>query len=427
MNFAPPRGMRDFYPEEMRIRNRIFDAWKSAALLHGFEEYDAPVVETEELLIRKSGEEIVQQIYNFTDKSDRRLALRPEMTPSLARMVVARQKRLTYPLKWFAIPQCFRYERMTKGRKREHYQWNLDIIGQEEVTAEAEVLSAAIAALKSLGLTDDEFRVRVGNRALLADLFKTVGLSDDHFMPVCMVLDKMGKISEAETRELLLAEQLTESDISKVLELMALSSLESVEELLKTTPKSVADLRALFDLMHAAGLGDYLEFDISIIRGLSYYTGIVFEAFDTRKKFRAIFGGGRYDNLLSSLGGEKTPCVGLGFGDVVVTELLNALGKLDAVQEMSGVMLGYMTEAEKNYARQIAAGLRALDIPVNFELGPEKAKKLFSRANKLGAAFSIFIGADEVSKQNFTIKKMETGEQKTFTQTALDSGQVELW
>jgi histidyl-tRNA synthetase len=426
MIFAPPRGMRDFYPEDMRIRNKIFDAWKKAARLHGFEEYDAPVVETEELLIRKSGEEIVQQIYNFTDKSDRRLALRPEMTPSLARMVVARQKMLTYPLKWFSIPQCFRYERMTKGRKREHYQWNLDIIGQETVTAEAEILCTAITALKFLGLSAADFRVRVGNRALLADLFKIVGLADNHFMPVCMVLDKMGKITEQETRDLLVAEQLTESDISKVLELMALSSLEAVEARLGTTPKSAADLRALFDMMHVAGLGDFLEFDISIIRGLSYYTGIVFEAFDTKKNFRAIFGGGRYDNLLSSLGGEKTPCVGLGFGDVVIAELLNSLSKLDESQNLPGVMLGYMTDAEKIYARQLATGLRAQNIPVNFALEPEKAKKFFTRANKSGAAHTIYIGADEVTQQIFTIKNMTTGAPTTHSLEALKSGQVGL-
>jgi len=424
MIFAPPRGMRDFYPEDMRIRNKIFDAWKKAARLHGFEEYDAPVVETEELLIRKSGEEIVQQIYNFADKSDRRLALRPEMTPSLARMVVARQRMLTYPLKWFSIPQCFRYERMTKGRKREHYQWNLDIIGQETVTAEAEILSTAITALKFLGLTAADFRIRVGNRALLAELFKIVGLADNHFMPVCMVLDKMGKITEQETRDLLVAEHLTESDISKVLELMAISSLDAVEARLGTSSKSVTDLRDLLEMMHIAGMGDFLEFDISIIRGLSYYTGIVFEAFDTHKNFRAIFGGGRYDNLLSALGGEKTPCVGLGFGDVVVAELLQSLGKLDDSQSQPGLMLGYMTEAEKIYARQLATELRAQGISVNFALEAEKAKKFFTRANKCGATHTIYIGADELAQEIFTIKNMTTGEPKTYSLAALRAGQV---
>lgn len=424
MIFAPPRGMRDFYPEEMRVRNKIFDAWEKAARLHGFEEYDAPVVETEELLIRKSGEEIVQQIYNFTDKSDRRLALRPEMTPSLARMVVARQKMLTYPLKWFSIPQCFRYERMTKGRKREHYQWNLDIIGQETVTAEAEILSTAITALKFLGLTSADFRIRVGNRALLAELFKIVGLADNHFMPVCMVLDKMGKITEQETHDLLVAEHLTDSDISKVLELMSISTLDAVEARLGTSSKNVADLRDLMEMLRVAKMGDFLEFDISIIRGLSYYTGIVFEAFDTQKNFRAIFGGGRYDNLLSALGGEKTPCVGLGFGDVVVAELLQSLGKLDEIQMQSGVMLGYMTDTERKFARQLATELRAQGISVNFALEAEKAKKFFTRANKTGATHTIYIGADELAQEIFTIKNMTTGEPKTYSLVALRGGQV---
>jgi histidyl-tRNA synthetase len=411
----------------MRIRNTIFDAWKKAARLYGFEEYDAPVVESEELLTRKSGEEIIDQIYHFTDKSDRRLALRPEMTPSLARMVISRQKMLTYPLKWFCTPQCFRYERTTKGRKREHFQWNLDIVGEESIMAEAEVLGAAITALKFMGLTAADFKVRVGSRRLLADLFRATGLAETHFLPTCLVLDKMGKISEAEIKQMLATEKLTDDEIQKVFELMQIRSLPQASALLKTNPKSIQDVQELFAIMTAAGLGDFLAFDISIIRGLDYYTGIVFEAFDTDRQFRAIFGGGRYDNLLSSLGGEKMTSIGLGFGDVVVRELLEAKGKINVEAVSNGILIGYMDLAQREFALKIAMSLRNQGLDVNLALIPEKPKKFFSKGDKLKIHFSIYIGPDELNSGTFTIKNMITGAEKNYAFGQLAQGRkIEL-
>jgi len=426
MNLAPPRGMRDFYPEDMRIRNRIFDAWKRAAHLYGFEEYDAPVVETEELLTRKSGEEIIQQIYNFTDKSNRRLALRPEMTPSLARMVIARQKQLTYPLKWFSIPQCFRYERMTKGRKREHFQWNLDVVGEPGLMAETEILGAAITALRLLGLSEQDFRVRIGSRALLADLFKASGLAEQHFLPVCLVLDKMGKISPDEMQAMLRDEGLTPTEIKKVIDLMSITSIDEAAAYLNQVTPAIAEVRELFAIMTTTGLAAYLEFDMAIIRGLSYYTGIVFEAFDRQQKFRAIFGGGRYDNLLNALGGETMPSVGLGFGDVVIQELLTALDKLNDEKAAAEILMGYMTPAERDYALQVATAFRNDGIPVDLALMPEKAKKLFSRANKMGTRYTIFIGPDEVHQQTISLKNMITGESQRYSLSALKAGNINL-
>ena len=408
MNFAPPRGMRDFYPDEMRVRNKIFSAWRESARRFGFQEYDAPVVETEELLTRKAGEEIVQQIYNFEDKSGRRLALRPEMTPSLARMVISKQRELVYPLKWTAIAQCFRYERMSKGRKREHFQWNMDIIGGENVMAEVEVLGAAITALEMMGLTADDFKIRVGSRALLAEIFAGMGLDDAHFMSVCMVLDKAGKISEDQMKEMLISEGLNPTEIETVFELMSISSIDDAAAKAATDSKNIADLRSLFSMIADSGFVDYLKFDISIIRGLSYYTGIVFEAFDTRNQFRAIFGGGRYDNLLSSLGGEKMPCVGLGFGDVVVRELLAARDKLTDTEAADGFIIGYWSDHEQSFAARIASAIRHQGKRVDLALKAEKAKKLFSRGNKIRAAHAIFVGPDEVAKGIFAVKNMQT-------------------
>ena len=323
--------MRDFYPEDMVWRNKDFDAFRASGKAYGFEPYDACVVESYELLARKAGEEVGEQIYHFQDKSERHLALRAEMTPTLARMVAQRQKELSIPLKWTTIAQCFRYERMTKGRKREHYQWNLDIIGEQSVLAEVEVIGAACDALKRMGLTSNDFKVRVSSRKFLADLLAASGIAAEKHAQVFLALDKRGKMPDAEIAAMLRDGGLSEDDVSATFKIMDTKSYESCPELVE-----------LFDLAGKAGFADCLVFDISVIRGLSYYTGIVFECFDIAGEFRAIFGGGRYDNLLTTIGGEPTSAVGLGFGDVVVTELLKSRLGENAVRERNGVAIGFM-------------------------------------------------------------------------------------
>lgn len=415
--FAAPRGMRDFYPEDFRAREALFDAWRDTAKLWGFEQFDAPVVETLELLQRKAGEEISEQIYAFEDKSGRGLALRPELTPSLARMIIARQGALTFPLKWSAIAQCFRYERMTRGRKREHYQWNMDIVGEPSVMAEAEVIGAAVAALGRLGLTSADFKVRVGSRALLSELFSRSGIGEEHFMACCLALDKRGKISDAEVATLLEGEGLGTQDIERVFEILSLRTLEQVvEKIGDGAGQAAGDLHQLFALAAEMGFADYLTFDLAVIRGLGYYTGIVFEAFDTAGKLRAIFGGGRYDSLLSSLGGEKMPSVGLGFGDVVVMELLNELGKAPETRRTVEYAVGYMDEPSRALALKIASRIRGkAGVSCDLALRVEKPKKFFDRANKIGAGRAIYIGPDEAASGAFKIKPMGGGEPESAT------------
>lgn len=408
--YAPPRGMRDFYPEDYRVREAIFGAWREAARRHGFEFYDAPVVETMELLERKAGEEISEQIYCFEDKSGRRLALRPELTPSLARMIIARQGQLAFPIKWSAIAQCFRYERMTRGRKREHYQWNLDIVGEPSVGAEAEVISTAVDALRSLGLTSDDFKVRVGSRTLLGELFAAFGLDPAHYSACFLALDKRGKITDDEIRTLLAGEGIPEDAIGRIFELMAIQTLEQAEERTGKDSRGIAELRELFAVAEPLGIGDFLTFDASIVRGLGYYTGIVFEAFDTQRKLRAIFGGGRYDNLLSSLGGERVPSVGLGFGDVVVAELLADCGKTPRTAPQVDYAIGYMDPSSRDFALHLVTGLRQGGAECDTPLGAEKAKAFFRRASRVGARKAIYIGPDEVTSGRLRVKDMETGQ-----------------
>lgn len=415
MKFAPPRGMRDFYPKELRIRNYIFDIWREVSLIHGFEEYDAAVVETEELLVRKSGEEIINQIYTFEDKSGRKLALRPEMTPTLARMIINQEKSLSFPLKWFCIVQCFRYERMTKGRKREHYQWNLDIIGEESCIAEAEVLSAAILALQKLGLDYKDFQVRIGSRKLLFDLLKSMKFNMEYFQKACLVIDKKGKISDEEMKDLLFVNGINQEDIKKIFDIINIQDLEQIKKILKDSNESLIELNNLFELMKSYYLDKYITFDISIIRGLDYYTGIVFEAFDINKKFRAIFGGGRYNNLLSSLGGKSIPAVGLGFGDVVILEILTELQKIPLSNKNIDVVVGYMSNSERNIALEVTSILRNKGLKVDLLLSSHKAKKVFSYSNECKSKWTVFVGPDEAQYNKVTLKNMLTSEQCQIT------------
>ncbi len=410
-DLAPPRGMRDFYPEDFRAREAIFNAWRETSAQFGFQGYDAPVVETEELLTRKGGEEITQQIYTFEDKSGRKLALRPEMTPSLARMIIARQGNLSLPIKWWTIAQCFRYERMTRGRKREHYQWNLDVIGESSIMAEAEVIGAAVAAMRKLGLSAADFKVRVGSRALLASLLAKSGIADTRFPACYLALDKRGKIGDDEIAKLMEAEGLSGDEIRRVFELMGMDSIEKVEAAIGSESPALADVKTLFSFARELGFADALTFDVSIVRGLGYYTGIVFEAFDTAGKFRAIFGGGRYDNLLTSLGGQSCPCVGLGFGDVVIQELLTELGRAPGQDHGVDFCVGFMSEEARPLALKITAALRAKGSSVELGLSAEKPKKFFARADKMSAARSIFIGSDEAASGKFKIKDMRTREE----------------
>ena len=333
------------------------------------------------------------------------------MTPTLARMVAARQGGLRFPLKWSTIAQCFRYERMTRGRKREHYQWNVDIIGEESVSAEAEVLNAAATALRLMGMPDGAYRIHVNSRALLGELLEKQGFAPEQHAAVFLALDKRGKISDEAIADLLKEEGLPADGIPKVFELMEISSLDEAAAVVGNDSPAIARLRELFALAERYGFVDRLLFDVAVIRGLSYYTGIVFEAFDTERKFRAIFGGGRYDNLLTSIGGEPTPAVGLGFGDVVVQEVLMELLGSDAAMEKSGVAIGYMFPEQRDSAVSLAARLRAEGTFVDIALTPQKPKHFFRWAGEGRSSHAVFIGPDDVEKGIARIKDLATREE----------------
>ena len=277
-----PKGTRDFYPEEMSFQQFIFSTWKKTCQRYGFEYYEAPMFEHLEIYTQKSGDEIEKQLYTFKDKAERMMALRPELTPSLARMVAAKGNALKRPIRWYSIPRLFRYEKMQRGRLREFFQLNMDILGVEDVSADAELISAVIDMMRDLGFTSDDFRVRISSRTLLEELFTASGLDKDSFSALYALLDRKNKISEQQYKEELSSIIPGDELRNKFLAIFASDSLEQIQQNVGETP-ALNDLKQLFELLNFYGFSAYVTFDIGIVRGLAYYTGIVFEVFDIKK------------------------------------------------------------------------------------------------------------------------------------------------
>ena len=418
----PPRGTRDFYPEDLRLREWLFDHFRHVADSFGFEGVDAPVVESEELFTRKAGEEIVEQLYHF-ELHGRRLALRPEFTPSLARMLIARAGGLRLPLRWTSIPQCWRYERMTRGRRREHYQWNMDIWGETDVSAEAELIAAVFALLDRLEVPRDAVRIGLNSRALLEETLRGGVLRErpEVFPALCVVIDKLDKIgAEKVVAELSRADGpvgLAENDAREVVDWLALREVDAAAREAPPNSRAHGELLRLFELLDAYGVADRVDFDASIVRGLAYYTGVVFECFDTRRKLRAICGGGRYDGLLETLGGPSIPAVGFGFGDAVILELLSDLGQLpDCPRKLDAVVFPF-GEDERSAAMALATRLRREGRSVELVLGKVKLKRALADADRAGAARIYLVGPDEVARGEAVERDLHSGAQRAVSLT----------
>ena len=407
------RGTRDFYPEDMRLRNWLFERFHSAARSHGFEEYDAPVLESEELYTRKAGEEIVGQLYNFEDKGGRKVALRPEMTPSLARMVMARAGALALPIKWYSIPQCWRYERTQRGRGREHYQWNVDIWGMNGIEADAELLSVLVQFFDSVGLSSEDLVIRISSRKVLEEVLGSLGLEGEIFAQTCVIVDKMDKLPEDVIEAQLSDLGLSSESISTIRSVLGITDLESLSSALSSDSEALIELQSLFSLCDSYGISDWVSFDASVVRGLAYYTGPVFEAHDRAGNLRAICGGGRYDKLIGTLGGNDLPATGFGFGDMVVMELLADKGLLPELSTgVSDVVFGMGTEL-RGAAMQVAAKLRSAGRTVDLVLENKKMKWVFKHAERCGATRLVMVMPDEWAEGKVRIKDLDTGEEST--------------
>jgi histidyl-tRNA synthetase len=404
-------GFRDFYPAECAEREHVFRAWRTVASRYAFVEYDGPPLEPLDLYTRKSGEEIVGQLYEFTDKGDRRVALRPEMTPSFARMVSARANALRKPLRWFSIPQLFRYERAQKGRLREHFQLNVDIVGEPSEAADAELIAVAVDIMRELGLTSADVRVRMSDRRLLWAGLDALGFDASQRDLSLAVIDKIARqprdVSAAKLRD----GGITPDRVEKLLELVATKSVgDFVAKTGEHTGVAAAAepmVRAI-EYLSALGVGDWIDFDPTIVRGLAYYTGIVFELFDARGEFRAICGGGRYDDLLNSLGGVDLPALGFGMGDVVLSELLRARNLMPPNAGESGAdfyIVGGGASARRPFtdALRLARALRDGGFAVDHAMSAERyasqaARNQLEAAKKSGARAAIYFDeADAVT------------------------------
>jgi histidyl-tRNA synthetase len=419
-SLQPPKGTRDFYPEDMRVQNHLFDTWRKICLRYGFEEYEGPTFESLELYTGKSGSEIVSQLYHFTDKGDRQIALRPELTPTVARMVNQKGSALKLPIKWFSMPRLFRYEKMQRGRLREFFQLNMDIIGCETLWAEVDLLCAIIEMLRAFGLSETDFRIRLSNRRLLAEILDMLNVPETGKPGVYSALDKREKLPPEAFAQLLSDAGLTSEAQVALNRIFASTGLDGLQSALSEVASSLgkaAEFKGLDELiwirerMVAQGFGSFVELDLSVVRGLAYYTGIVFEVYDAGKSMRAIAGGGRYDNLLENLGGRPLSGVGFGMGDVVIADLLRDKNLLPSTQARRLDLFIATFGEPSDESFRIAQAVRARGLTVACSITGGKLKKQLAQADEAGARKVLFIGSDRAPEGQFEIKDLVTGEQ----------------
>lgn len=407
-------GFRDFPPEDLAARDRVFSAWRRAARRFGFLEYDGPPLEPVDLYVRKSGPEIVGQLYEFNDKGDRHVALRPEMTPSLARILAERSRAMPKPIRWFTIPQLFRYERQQKGRLREHFQWNVDVIGESGPAADAEVLAVALEGLRELGLGPTDVVARVSDRPLIQAILAALGVDEDAHADVFQVIDKLERAGDEWALEKL-ADVADAAVGAELIAILRSSDRDALQSRFGDSDAVMARLKIVEQVhgrLAALGFGDWIEFDLMIVRGLAYYTGTVFEVFDRARSMRAICGGGRYDKLLELVGGDPLPACGFGMGDVVLTDLLRELGRLPEYERSVDAFVVTQSPALNALGLEVASLLRREGYSASYSLGDDTLRKQFKTASTAGARVTIVIGPDEVERGVARVRDMASGEER---------------
>jgi len=410
-------GFRDFYPEQLATRNYLMSVWRDVARKYGFVEYDGPPLEPLELYTRKSGEEIVGQLYTFTDKGGREVALRPEMTPTLARMVAAKANAMRKPIRWFSVPQLFRYERQQKGRLREHFQLNVDIVGEASVAADAELLAVGIDVMRAVGLTSVDVRARVSDRQMLMAVLSAVGVKKAEMPAVFAAIDKTGR----EPREVTLgkvekavASKDARTGVSRIL--ASSTDLNGLAAEFRHSPEvmeTVTRMREYLNFLDALGVGDWIDFDLSIVRGLAYYTGKVFELFDAKGEFRAICGGGRYDDLLSNIGGVDLPALGFGMGDVVLTELLRSRDLLPTPELGTEYWVAADDESMLPDVMTVAGRLRSKSRSVEYALKSQTLARQLKTASSAGVKNVVLLRRDDYANGKVTVKTLADGSERS--------------
>ncbi len=402
------KGVRDFYPEDLFVQNYIFNKWREIAEKFGYLEYNASVLEPAELYKAKTGEEIVnEQTYTFTDRGEREVTLRPEMTPTIARMVAGQHHNLTFPLRWYSIPNLFRYEKPQRGRLREHWQLNVDIFGVNSIQADIEIISIADQILRNFGAKSSDFVIKVNSRKIINNLYKRFDLNEDDSHKISKIIDKKEKISSGAF----------DGAIGEILKEKSgefISLLESAEKLLEffgENDSDVSDIITLIEQLNNIGT-DNIVFEPTIMRGFDYYTGIVFEVFDLHPdNNRAILGGGRYDDLLDIFGAKKIPAVGFGAGDVTMKDFLATHNLLPKYKIPSDIYICTTNPEYTKEANVLANKLRNENLNVSVDLSGKKLGDQIKIAHKLQIPFVICLGEDEIKSGLYGVKNMETGKE----------------
>ncbi|MFN2637191.1 MAG: histidine--tRNA ligase [Gemmatimonadaceae bacterium] len=416
-------GFRDFYPEQLATRNYLMSVWRDVARRYGFVEYDGPPLEPLELYTRKSGDEIVGQLYAFKDKGDRDVALRPEMTPTLARMVAAKANAMRKPIRWFSMPQLFRYERQQKGRLREHFQLNVDIIGEPSIAADAELLAVAIDVMRAVGLSSGDVRARVSDRRLLSAVLQHSGVAQAEMSDVFAAIDKAGREPRAVTQDKV-DKTVKNADARKRVARMLDNAhdLDAVASDFADSADVVEEItlmREYLAFLDALGVGDWVDFDLSIVRGLAYYTGKVFELFDAKGELRAICGGGRYDDLLSTIGGVDLPALGFGMGDVVLTELLRSRNLIPDAPLATEYWVAAEDESLLADVMAVAGRLRAKSRSAEYALRSQTLSRQLKTASSAGVQKVVLLRREDFAQGNVTLKTLADGSERTIALDAL--------
>ncbi|HTK33271.1 MAG TPA: histidine--tRNA ligase [Candidatus Paceibacterota bacterium] len=410
------KGVRDFFPADMTVEKHIFSIWRAVSEKYGYEEYGSSVLEPADLYRAKSGEELInEQTYTFTDRGDREVTLRPEMTPTLARMVAAKKRELIFPLRWYSIPNLFRYEQPQRGRVREHWQLNVDLFGVESITAEIEVINMAYDITRAYGLKDTDFEIRINNRKVMNYVTKEVfSLNEESARKVSKLIDKKEKI-KPETFKVGISDIFKNE--SKTAQFLTLLNSKNFEEFAANLPASagehegVAEIRQVIAGLEKLGITN-ARFDQTLMRGFDYYTGIVFEVFDLNPaNRRSVFGGGRYDELLALFGNEKVPAVGFGAGDVVAQDLMETYGTLPQAPASADIALCIMGEMNAPFALDLAQKLRSKGTRVAVDLSGKKLGDQIKNADRRHIPKVIVIGEEEVKTGKLKVKDLKTGEE----------------
>ncbi len=413
--FERLRGTRDFLPNEMAARKKVFSSMKKSVEEFGFFETDTPAIELFDLYSIKSGQEIIDELYAFEDKGGRLICLRPELTPSVVRVLVSKAKQLSFPVKWYSIPRLWRYERPQSGRLREFFQLNIDIFGSEDFRADCEVISCAIKLLCDLGFDETDLEVRISDRRMLQEFL--LNLEIENYQDVLKIIDKREKVKEKEFKEMLAQINLNDYQINEIIDFLDtkgnfLKSIENISQKYKdkNISKVIESLKRIAENLRDIGFEKFITFDPSIVRGLDYYTGMVFEVHDRKREYRALFGGGRYDNLAELFGGDSIPAVGFGMGDAVLELMMKRKGIWPEEKVELDIFIATIGSVEKE-VNKICSSLRHKGFKVDFDIMNRNLSNQIKYANKLGAKFLLIVGERDLKEGKVTLRSLKSGKE----------------